>query len=103
MQVYFWKRGVEKAGSTEVDKFREALHTGIEFEAPGGLVKLDPKTQHTYKPFLMGKIRDDKQFDVVYSTKLLEPVPYPQVAFPGWGCDWTKGGVKKGTAVKIGK
>jgi urea transport system substrate-binding protein len=101
MMVYFWKMAVEKAGSTEVDKVREAFKSNIEFDAPGGKVKLDPKTQHTYKPFLMGKIRDDKQFDVVYRTPLLEPVPYPQVAFPGWGCDWTKGGVTKGAAVKV--
>jgi urea transport system substrate-binding protein len=101
MMVYFWKMAVEKAGSTEVDKVREAFKTNIEFDAPGGKVKLDPKTQHTYKPFLMGKIRDDKQFDVVYRTPLLEPIPYPPVAFPGWGCDWTKGGVTKGAAVKV--
>jgi len=101
MQVYFWKLGVEKAGSTEVDKVREALHTGIEFDAPGGKVKLDPKTQHTYKPFRMGKTRDDKQFDVIYSTDLIEPDPYPQVAFPGWHCDWTKDGVTKGADVKV--
>ena len=92
---------VEKAGSTEVDKVREAFKSNIEFDAPGGKVKLDPKTQHTYKPFLMGKIRDDKQFEVVYRTPLLEPIPYPPVAFPGWGCDWTKGGVTKGAAVKV--
>jgi urea transport system substrate-binding protein len=101
MMVYFWKMAVEKAGSTEVDKVREAFKSNIEFDAPGGKVKLDPKTQHTYKPFLMGKIRDDKQFDVVYRTPLLEPIPYPPVAFPGWGCDWTKGGVTKGAAVKV--
>jgi len=58
-----------------------------------GKVKLDPKTQHTYKPFLMGKTRDDKQFDVIFKTDLIEPDPYPQVAFPGWHCDWTKDGV----------
>ena len=92
---------VEKAGSTEVDKVREAFKSNIEFDAPGGKVKLDPKTQHTYKPFLMGKIRDDKQFEVVYRTPLLEPIPYPPVAFPDWGCDWTKGGVTKGAAVKV--
>ena len=28
---------------------------------------------------------------------------YPQVAFPGWACDWTKGGVTKGAEVKIAK
>jgi urea transport system substrate-binding protein len=100
-QVYFWKLAVEKAGSTDVDKVREAFKSGIEFDAPGGKVKLDPKTQHTYKKFHMGKTRDDKQFDVIYSTDLLEPVPYPQVAFPGWSCDWTKGGITRGAEVKI--
>jgi len=99
--VYFWKAAVEKAGTTDVDKVREAFKSNIEFDAPSGKVKLDPKTQHTYKAFMMGKTREDKQFDVIYKTELLEPIPYPQVAFPGWGCDWTKGGVTKGQEVKI--
>jgi urea transport system substrate-binding protein len=102
MGVYFWKMAVEKAGSTDVDKVREAFKSGIEFDAPGGKVKLDPKTQHTFKRFFMGKTRDDKQFDVIHKTDLIEPVPYPQVAFPGWGCDWTKGGVTRGVEVKVG-
>lgn len=101
--VYFWKAAVEKAGSVEVDKVREAFKSNIEFDAPSGKVKLDAKTQHTWKPFMMGKTRDDKQFDVVYKTEPIEPIPYPQVAFPGWGCDWTKGGPTKGVEVKIGK
>jgi urea transport system substrate-binding protein len=100
-QVYFWKLLVEKAGSTDVDKVREAMKGGIEFDAPGGKIKLDPKTQHTYKYFRMGKTRDDRQFDIVYTTPIVEPDPYPQVAFPGWHCDWTKGGVTKGSAVKV--
>jgi urea transport system substrate-binding protein len=100
--VYFWKLAVEKAGSTDVDKVRTALRSGIEFDAPGGRVKLDPKTQHTYKFFRMGRIRDDKQFDIVYtSPQAIEPDPFPQVAFPGWHCDWTKGGLTKGQAVEI--
>src|SRR5205807_5006847 len=42
--VYFWKLAVEKAGSTDVDAVRSAIQSGgIEFEAPGGKVKLDPK------------------------------------------------------------
>jgi hypothetical protein len=50
----------------------------------------------------MGRIRDDKQFDIVYtSPEAIEPDPYPQVAFPGWHCDWTKGGVTKGKSVEI--
>ncbi len=98
--VYFWKQAVEKAGSTDVDKVRKAFQENIEFDAPGGKVKLDPKNQHTYKPFLMGKIREDKQFDIIYRTPLIPPDPYPQVAFPGWSCDWTKNGITKGKEVK---
>jgi urea transport system substrate-binding protein len=100
--VYFWKLAVEKAGSTDVDKVREAIVSGgIEFDAPEGKVKLDPKTQHTYKYFRMGKIRDDKQFDIVYTSPLIAPDPYPQIAFPGWSVDWTKGGLTKGSKVKV--
>ena len=87
-----------------MDKVRKAIVAGgIEFDAPEGKVKLDPKTQHTYKYFRMGKIRDDKQFDIVYTTDLIAPDPYPQIAFPGWSVDWTKGGLVKGEAVKVGK
>jgi urea transport system substrate-binding protein len=100
-QVYFWKLAVEKAGTTNVDQVRGALRT-VEFDAPGGKVKIDPRNQHTYKYFRMGKTREDKQFDIVYtSPEVIAPDPYPQVAFPGWGCDWTKSGVTKGAAVKI--
>jgi urea transport system substrate-binding protein len=101
MMVYFWKLAVEKAGSTDVDKVREAFKGGIKFDAPGGPVELDPRNQHTKKPFLMGKIRDDKQFDVIYRTQPLDPDPYPDIAFPGWSCDWTKDGIHKGAKVKI--
>jgi urea transport system substrate-binding protein len=105
--VYFWKLAVEKAGSTDVDKVREAIvhgsGDGIEFDAPEGKVRLDPKTQHTYKYFRMGKIRDDKQFDIVYTSDLIAPDPYPQIAFPGWHVDWTKGGLTKGSEVKVVK
>jgi urea transport system substrate-binding protein len=102
-QVYLWKLAVEKAGSVDVDKVRESFRDDIEFDAPGGKVKLDPKTHHTYKRFRMGKVRDDRQFDIIYeASEWTEPNPYPQVAFPGWHCDWTKGGITKGAEVKIG-
>jgi urea transport system substrate-binding protein len=102
-QVYLWKQAVEKAGEFGVEKVRQALRTGIEFDAPGGKVKVDPKTQHTYKRFRMGKVRDDRQFDIIFEAPdWTEPDPYPQVAFPGWRCDWTGEGITKGPAVKIG-
>jgi len=102
-QVYLWKNAVEKAGSTDVDKVRAAFVKGgpIGFNAPEGKIKVDPKNLHVYKAFYMGKIRDDKQFDIIYQTKLIEPDPYPQVAFPGWSVDWTTYGLKKGKKTKI--
>ena len=54
-QVYLWKLAVEKAGSFEVDRVLEAFNSGIVFEAPGGDIMVDPKTRHTYKPFLIGR------------------------------------------------
>jgi urea transport system substrate-binding protein len=102
-QVYLWKNAVEKAGSTEVNKVRNAfVKLGpIGFDAPEGKIKVDPKNLHVYKAFYMGKIRDDKQFDIVYQTPLIEPEPYPQVAFPGIMVDWTgKGLTIKGKTVK---
>ena len=102
-QVYLWKNAVEKAGSTDVDKVRDAfIHGGpIGFNAPEGKIKVDPKNLHVYKAFYMGKIRADKQFDIIYQTASIEPNPYPQVAFPGWSVDWTGKGLIKGKRVKI--
>jgi urea transport system substrate-binding protein len=102
-QVYLWKNAVEMAKSTDVAAVQKALRSGkIEFDAPEGKVKVDPRNQHVYKAFRMGKTRDDRQFDIVYETPPIAPDPYPQIAFPGWDCDWTKGGITKGAAVKIG-
>ena len=101
-QVYLWKLAVEKAQSFDVDKVRAAFRAGIEFDAPEGRIKIDPKTQHTYRHFRVGQIRGDRQFDIVFESKQwITPEPFPQVAFPGWSCDWTKGGLIRGPMVKI--
>jgi urea transport system substrate-binding protein len=102
-QIHLWKLAVEKAGDIDVDKVRGALRSGIEYDAPGGKVKVDPKTQHTFKRFRMGRVREDRQFDIIHeAAEWTEPDPYPQVAFPGWHCDWTQGGITRGPEVKIG-
>ena len=98
-QVYLWKLAVEKAGSTEVDKVRKALLDAgkpIEFAAPGGMVRVDPHNLHTWKPFRMGRIKDDGQFDIIFEKKdnagkveLVRPLPYPRVAY-NKDCDWIK-------------
>jgi len=100
--VHLWKRAVEKAGSFETEAVRQAFRDGLEFAGPGGTVRLDPKTQHTTKYFRLGRIRGDRQFDVVEASATpIEPDPYPQIAFPGWSVDWTKGGITRGAEVDI--
>ncbi len=100
--VHVWKAAVEKAGSLETSAVREALRDGITFAGPGGELTIDPATQHACKRFRLGRIRPDRQFDIVHeSAEPIRPDPYPQVAFPGWACDWTAGGITRGPEVSI--
>ncbi len=100
--VHLWKAAVEKAGSFETEAVRQAFRDGLKFAGPGGTVRLDPKTQHCTKYFRVGRIRADRQFDIVHSSDApLDADPYPQIAFPGWNCDWTKGGITRGPEVSI--
>ncbi|TWU33837.1 ABC transporter substrate-binding protein [Novipirellula artificiosorum] len=103
-QVYLWKSAVEKAESFEVDAIRDAFSSAVEFHAPGGELKLDPKSFHAYKRCRIGRARGDGQFDIVYeSPGVIPPDPYPTVAFPGWNCDWTRGGITQGEQVRISR
>lgn len=100
--VHLWKQAVEKAGSFETEAVRQAFRDGLSFAGPGGTVRLDPKTQHTSKFFRIGRIRGDRQFDIVHaSEEPLDPDPYPQIAFPGWSVDWTTEGITRGPEVDI--
>jgi urea transport system substrate-binding protein len=65
--VYVWKKAVEKAGSFNIDKVVPAV-LGMEFDAPGGPKKMDPINHHTWKPVLIGSIRADGQFDIIWKT-----------------------------------
>lgn len=67
-----WVKAVEKAGTFDVDKVIDAL-PGI--EAPnltGGVSKM-LANHHITKPVLIGEVRADGQFDVVWQTKDLVP------------------------------
>jgi urea transport system substrate-binding protein len=80
--VYVWKMACQKAGSFDVDKVRAAVY-GMEFDAPGGRKKMDEKNQHTWKPVLIGEIKKDGQFKVVWQTKgLVHPDSYSSYLWP---------------------
>ena len=100
--VHLWKQAVEKAGSFDTEAVRQAFRDNLEFAGPGGPVRLDPKTQHTTKVCRIGRIRPDRQIDLVWeSPEPIAPDPYPEFAFPGWKCDWTDGGITRGAEVSI--
>lgn len=78
--IHMWAQAVEKAGSTEVDKVREAM-AGQSFKAPSGYtLVMDKSNHHLHKPVMIGEIQDDGQFEVVWKTPrtascaTLEPV-----------------------------
>ena len=88
--VHVWRQAVEKAGSTEVDKVRKAVY-GLEFNAPGGRKKMDDANHHTHKPVLIGEIRKDGQFNIIWQSKgVVKPEPWSEYTNPDKGCDWVK-------------
>ena len=69
--IHMWKQAVEKAGSTDVDKVRDAV-IGQTFKAPCGFVLEMDANHHLHKPVMIGEVRPDGQFSVVWKTK--EPI-----------------------------
>ena len=67
--LHMWKQAVEKAASTDVDKVIAAMG-GQSFKAPSGFtLTMDATNHHLHKPVLIGEVRADGQFDVVWQTK----------------------------------
>ena len=68
-----WAASVEAAGTTDVDKVRDALG-GRRVTAPSGFsVQMDAKTHHLYKPVMIGRINDDGRILPVSVTEGLVP------------------------------
>ncbi|GAA5234641.1 urea ABC transporter substrate-binding protein [Verticiella sediminum] len=65
--MQLWKQAVEKAKSTDVDEVRKAI-VGESVDAPSGFKLTMDGNHHLHKPVMIGEIRDDGQFDVVWST-----------------------------------
>ncbi len=93
--VYVWKAAAEKAQSFDVDKVREKVY-GLEFDAPGGKKKMDPKNQHTWKPVFVGEILKDGQFKIINSSDgLVAPDSYSKYLHTDGNIPAPTGGPKK--------
>jgi urea transport system substrate-binding protein len=67
-----WVEAVEKAKTTDVNKVIDAM-VGIEVpNLTGGVAKMLPN-HHLTKPVLIGEVRADGQFDIVWQTQGLVP------------------------------
>lgn len=77
LSVQLWAQAVRECGNTDLESIRKTL-VGQSFNAPEGVVSIDPATQHTWRSFSIGKTRSDGQFDIVWTAhKPIRPVPYP--------------------------
>ena len=75
--VYLWANAVRESGNTDVQQVRNALRQQS-LNAPEGIIAVDPSTQHTWRPVYIGKIQEDKQFEIVWTSNgSVRPVPYP--------------------------
>ncbi len=63
-----WVKAVEKAGTIAADKVIDALPGTEAPNLTGGMSKMLPN-HHITKPVMIGEIRKDGQFDVVWQTK----------------------------------
>ncbi|MBU6273030.1 MAG: urea ABC transporter substrate-binding protein [Burkholderiales bacterium] len=67
--IHMWKQAVEKAKTVEVDKVIDAMG-GQKFKAPCGFeLTMDKTNHHLHKPVMIGEVRADGQFNVVWKTK----------------------------------
>ncbi len=67
--IHMWKQAVEKAKSTDTDKVIAAMG-GQTFKAPSGFtLTMDKTNHHLHKPVMIGEIKADGQFNVVWKTK----------------------------------
>ena len=58
-----------QAGTTNVDAVRQAI-AGQTVKAPSGYdIVMDPKNHHLHKPVVIGEVRENGQFDIVWKTQ----------------------------------
>ena len=65
--VYLWAAAVEKAGTTDVEKVKEAAKD-LEFKAPEGTVKISGENQHLWKTVRIGEVQPDGSIKEIWST-----------------------------------
>lgn len=102
--VRLWAQAVQAAGSVEPRAVREAIK-GLSFEAPEGIMRVDPDTCYIWRVMRIGRVRADGQFGILWSSGWAYPSePFPSTRprqewerflrdlYSGWGNRWLGGG-----------
>jgi urea transport system substrate-binding protein len=75
--VMLWAQAVDEVESLNVREDLQGL-LRQSLSAPEGVISVDRQTQHTYRPFFIGRVRGDGQVDIVLTlAKPVRPVPFP--------------------------
>lgn len=74
--VYLWKQAVEKAGSFDVDKVRDAM-IGQKFSAPEGEVTMQ-ENHHLVNPVFIGETQANGQFKIIKSLGPVAGEPFSE-------------------------
>ena len=87
---HMWVQAVEQAGTTDVDAVRQAM-IGQKVKSPSGFEVAMGSNHHMAKPVMIGEVRGDGQFNIVYKSQALPPKPWsPYVeANKGKVADWS--------------
>jgi urea transport system substrate-binding protein len=102
--VHLWAQAVRQAGRAEAQAIREAVH-GQSYDAPQGMMRIDPQTQHTIQIARVGRVDEVGRLKEVYRSPEPEmPVPFPPSRsrkewmrflddlYKGWGGRWSSSG-----------
>ena len=109
--VHLFAKAVEKSKSDDPKVILQTIK-GITFAAPGGIVGVDPDTQHLAKVVRIGQILENGQFKIVSSSEEpIPPIPYPPYRsldewdtflielYSSWGNNWENSLSSKGVSV----
>lgn len=78
LSAKLWARAAERANSIAAEDVNQSL-MGLSYDAPEGIVTIDPATRHTWRSFHVGKISEDGRITSVWSAGYpIRPVPYPR-------------------------
>ena len=74
--VHMLARAIRLAGSAEPEAVLQALGE-VAFDAPQGLVRIDPENRHSFLWPRIGRSRADGTFEILHnSNRLVQPDPY---------------------------